>query len=118
MRRLHVHGDTMRNNADMRDAILLLVNACNDYQTRYLAIASAFRALQKYPAERRISLCESDLQAEALKAYNDAEATVEAQAKKVKSALGGSGPFLDVLTEFATRHYSEFEQFLPRPRRH
>ena len=64
----------MSADRDVRDAILLLVNACNDYQTRCLALASAFRALQKYPAELRDSLCESDLQAEALRAYNDAEA--------------------------------------------
>jgi hypothetical protein len=118
MRKVHVHGDTMRKNADVRDAMLLLVNACNDYQTRYLALAAAFRALQLYPVDQRVSICECDLQAEALKAYNDAEAAVEAQAKEVKSALEGSGPFLDVLTKFATRHYSEFEQFLPRPRPH
>ncbi len=77
----------MSADRDVRDAILLLVNACNDYQTRYLALASAFRALQKYPAEMRDSLRESDLQAEALKAYNDAEATVEAQAKEVKKNM-------------------------------
>ena len=108
----------MSTDRDVRDAILLLVNACNDYQTRYLALASAFRALQKYPAEMRDSLCESDLQAAALKAYNDAETTVEAQAKEVKSALEGSEPFLDVLTKFATRHHLELEKFLPRPRHH
>ncbi len=108
----------MSADRDVRDAILLLVNACNDYQTRCLALASAFRALQKYPAELRDSLCESDLQAEALRAYNDAEATVQAQAREIKSALEGSEPFLDVLTKFATGHYSEFEQFLPRPRHH
>lgn len=36
---------------------------------------------------------ECEIQAEALKAYNDAEATVEAQAKEVKSALQGAGPY-------------------------
>ena len=101
-----------------RDGILLLVNACNDYQIRNLALVAAFRALQKRHAEKRHSLCECDLQAEALKAYNDAEATVIAQAKDIKLALEGSGPFLDVLTKFATRHYSEFEQFIPRPLPH
>jgi hypothetical protein len=108
----------MKNNEDLRNVILLLVHACNDYQTRYLALASAFRALQKYPVEMRGSICECELQAEALKAYKDAEATVEAQAKGIKSALKGSGPILDVLTKFATRHYLEFEQSTPRSRRH
>ena len=115
---LHVRCGGMENDRDVRDRILLLFNACNDYQARYLALASAFRALQRYPAEKRNSLCEYELQAEALKAYNEAEATVEAQAKEVKSALEGSGSFLEAVTKFATRHYVEFEEFLPRPRVH
>jgi hypothetical protein len=71
---LYFDGEMMSTDRDVRDAILLLANACNDYQTRNLALASAFRALQLYPDDGRVSLCESDLQAQALKAYNDAEA--------------------------------------------
>lgn len=40
------YGDMMSADGDARDAILLLVNTCNDYQTRNLALTSAFRALQ------------------------------------------------------------------------
>ena len=101
----------MEADRDIRDALLLLVDACNDYQKRNLALTSAFGALQL-----GANVNECDIQAEALKAYDDAEATVEAQAQEVKSKLEGSGPFLEVLTEFATRHYTEFEQFLPRPK--
>ncbi len=106
----------MENDRDIRDRILMLVNACNDYQIRYLALASMFRTLQ--PGAKTNGLCECELQSEALKAYNDAEASVEAQAREVKSAPEGSGPFLEPLTKFATRHYSEFEKFLPQPRVH
>lgn len=108
----------MGNDRDVRDAILLLVNACNAYQIRNLALVSAFRALQLRQNKKQGSLSESELQAEALKAYNDAEATVEAQAREVKSALEGSGPFLEFLTKFATRHYSELERFFPQRRPH
>ena len=45
----------MSSDRGVRNAILLFVNACNDYQTRYLALATAFRAPEKYPAKRAIS---------------------------------------------------------------
>ncbi|MGB2625431.1 MAG: hypothetical protein WAK20_01470 [Candidatus Acidiferrum sp.] len=94
----------MSTDRDVRDAILLLVDACNNYQKRNLALTSAFRSLQLSD-----NLSECDIQAEALKAYNNADAAVEAQAKEIKSVLQGSGPFLEVLTKFATQHYTEFE---------
>lgn len=103
----------MGTDRDTRDAILLLVNACNDYQIRCLVLTSAFRALQL-----RVDPCECDVQAETLKAYNDAEAIVEAQTKEVKAALEGSAPFLEALTKFATRHYLDFEHLLPRTQFH
>ena len=108
----------MESDKDVRDAILLLVNACNDYQMRSLALSMAFRALQLYPTEKRDGLCERELQAEVLKAYNIAEIRVGIEAQDIKSALDGSGPFLELLTKFASRHYSEFEQILSRPLPH
>jgi len=100
----------MEPDQDVRDAILLLVNACNDYQIRALTLSSVLRTLQLYPAGKRNILCECELQAEVLKAYNSSEAIVKHQAKGVVSALEGSGPFLDALTQFATRHYLDFEK--------
>ena len=103
----------MKNDRDARDAILLLVDACNDYQIRSLTLSAAFRGLQL-----RANPCECELQSEILKAYKHAEALVEGETKEIKSALEGSGPFLEVLKTFATRHYSEFAQFLQRPGLH
>ena len=100
----------MEPDQDVRDTILLLVNACNDYQIRALTLNSVLRALQLHPAGKRNSLCDCELRAEVLKAYNNAEAIVKHQAKGVVSAFEGSGPFLDVLTQFATRHYLDFEE--------
>ena len=107
----------MENDRDVRDAILLLVNASNDYQTRNLALASAIRAFQRDHAEEEFTLCE-DLQSAALIASTDAEATVEAQTKEVKSAFDGSGPSLDALTKFSTRLYLDFELTLSLLRSH
>ncbi len=95
----------MELDQDVRDAILLLVNACNDYQIRALTLTSVLRTLKLYGAEKRESLCECELDAEVRKAYNDAEARVKREAKEVVSALEGTKPFLEAVTKFSTRHY-------------
>ncbi len=83
----------MENDKDLREAILLVVNACNDYQTRNLALTSALRAAQRNPAKKWDGLSECELQAEILKTYDNAEARVEIEAKEVKLALEGADPF-------------------------
>ena len=88
--------------------------------TKYkMALGSAFWRCNLDRMKSQDSLSESELHAEALKAYNDADATVEAQARELElSARKVAGPFLEFLTKFATRHYSELEQFFPQRRPH
>jgi hypothetical protein len=69
----------MKTNRDVRDAILMLVHACNDYQLRSLAMSSAIVAIQLLPAEQRTNLTRLEVQAEVLKAYKEAETVVEQQ---------------------------------------
>jgi hypothetical protein len=103
----------MTTNRDERDAILMLVNACNAYEIRSLALSSALIAMREYPREKRQSLSKADLKGEAAKAYTFAQANVEQQTKTVKVALEGSGPFLETLPKFATRHYLDFTFHVP-----
>jgi len=100
----------MKPDRDVRDAILMLVHACNDYQLRSLAIRSAIVALRLSSSGSRRKLTRLEVEAEVSKAYKQNETMVERQAKEVKAALQGSGPFLDCLIKFANRHYLDHEK--------
>ncbi len=99
----------MKTGRDVRDAILMLVDACNDSQVRTLAMSSAIAEIQLLPPEQRAKLTRFEVQTEVLNAYKQAQTVVAQQAKQVKRALKGSGPFLKPLIKFANRHHLDQE---------
>ena len=106
----YVHGANVHNDREVRDAILMLVSACKDYQLRDMSQRSLLPKLRLLPPEKRATLTDEDVRHDVMKAYSDAEPIVALQAAELEAALSGSGPYLDLLIRFANRHYLDHER--------
>jgi hypothetical protein len=84
--------DQLKCNRDEQEAILMLVNACNDYQAQILSLSYALVALLHYPTGNLANFSRTEVEREVLSASKEFEAIVRPQARDVPVGGPESNP--------------------------
>jgi hypothetical protein len=97
----------MENQCDreLREGILLLVQACKLWQSRAVASSTALSRFIDVPRRKRAALTAKALRSVADDARLHGTAIATQQAASLEQALSGSNEFLDALRLYAFKHF-------------
>jgi hypothetical protein len=95
----------MENDRELRNVILILLQACEKWQLRALSMNSALTWIAALPPNTRAALTPEQIGARVANFREEAYPIVEKHAAQLTEALSGDKPFLPALQIYASQQF-------------
>jgi hypothetical protein len=92
----------MQDDRDLRNAILLLVQACKLHKARALTSGAVLSSLMDFPPTKWAEVTPQFVSGEIARLRPEVEALGHKEGQQIEAALNGSGAFLEALRVYAS----------------